>query len=240
MKRLTIKGQPGKTGFLWGAGIGFVAFLFLGALRGLVYGGFWGLVLAGFFSGTPVEFTLVNRAIVAFGMILGVGASFVFFTGAGALLGLGLGTIYPLCEKFVQRVRLVYRETRNALRSLKGSNPITPFSEEDVFVRRGRAAGAVFGAAAFAAGGLITGVLYGGAGGLIFASAFYGSPVPQTLIPKLMVGGGMLLGALSVGAFLLVVGAVLGTLAGYSLRVAHRVVSRMVKRPTPVEMTHGR
>ena len=73
MKRLTIKGQPGKTGFLWGAGIGFVAFLFLGALRGLVYGGFWGLVLAGFFSGTPVEFTLVNRAIVAFGMILGVG-----------------------------------------------------------------------------------------------------------------------------------------------------------------------
>ncbi|MBI3014138.1 MAG: hypothetical protein HYY65_03515 [Candidatus Tectomicrobia bacterium] len=240
MKRVTIKGQPGKTGFLWGAGVGFIAFLFLGALRGIVYGGFWGLVIAGYLFGTPVEPTLMNKAIVALGMMLGVGASFVFFTGAGALLGLGFGILYPLCEKLIQQVNRVYRRTRGALRELKGSNPIAPFSEEDSFVRRGRAAGAVLGAAGFAAGGLVTGVLYGGAGGLIFASSFYGAPVPQALLPKLMVGAGMLLGALSVGAFLLVVGAVLGTLAGYGLRVAHRVVSRMVKRPTPVEITHSR
>lgn len=241
MKRLTIKGQPGKTGFLWGAGVGVVGFLALGILRGIVYGGFWGLMLAGVLSGTPVEPTLVNKGIVATAMLLGVLGAFIFFVGIGALLGLGIGTLYPIGEKLARMVSRSARRAREAWGNLKGTRPIAPLSEENVFLRRGRAIGAVLGAAVFAAGGLVAGVAYGGAGGLIFAATFYGSPVPQSLIPRLMVVGGMVLGAITVGTFLLVTGAVIGTLGGCVARIAHRVVVRLVKKPTvPVEITHGR
>lgn len=240
MRRLAIQGRPGKTGFLWGAGAGLVAFLALGILRGIVYGGFWGLMLAGVLSGTPVEPTLLNKGIVVAAMILGVGAAFVFFVGAGALLGLGIGTLYPLGGKALQGVHLKIRRVKAALSGLNGSrSPV--HAEQDLYLRRGRAVGAVLGAAVYAAGGLVTGVLYGGAGGLIFANSFYGSPVPQTLIPRLMVGFGMILGAISVGTFLIVTGAVIGTLGGFVVRTVHRGVVRRVKKPTvPVEITHGR
>ncbi len=67
---------------LIGAGIGLALFLAVALLPALLYGGYAGVLLAGGIFGTPVTASIGVRALIVFGMVLGV-------TGIGALFAVG-------------------------------------------------------------------------------------------------------------------------------------------------------
>ena len=71
-----------KTPSLVGAGIGLAVFLAIALLPSLLYGGYAGVLLAGGIFGTPIKATFLVRALIVFGMVLGV-------TGVGALFAVG-------------------------------------------------------------------------------------------------------------------------------------------------------
>jgi len=79
--------KRGRMGTIFGASIGFVAFLVFGAVPGLLYGGYMGLIMAGAIFGTPVEPTLITRIITGGGMVLGLLASISLFLVVGAVMG---------------------------------------------------------------------------------------------------------------------------------------------------------
>ncbi len=74
-----------------GAGLGFIAYLVIGAVPGLLYGGYMGLAMSGVLFGAPVESTLAAKAVTFGGMLLGLAASFCFFLVMGALGGTAVG-----------------------------------------------------------------------------------------------------------------------------------------------------
>lgn len=74
-----------------GAGTGFVAYVFLGALPGLLYGGYAGLAMSGVLFGELLEPTFLARLVTGGGMVLGLLAALFFFLVAGAFLGTVLG-----------------------------------------------------------------------------------------------------------------------------------------------------
>jgi hypothetical protein len=82
-----------KTPALVGAGIGLAAFLAVALLPALLYGGYAGVLLAGGIFGTPVTASIGVRAIIVFGMILGVTAVGSLFAVAGAALGAAIGAV---------------------------------------------------------------------------------------------------------------------------------------------------
>ncbi|HET8538632.1 MAG TPA: hypothetical protein VFL83_02050 [Anaeromyxobacter sp.] len=82
-----------KTAPLVGAGIGLALFLAIALLPALLYGGYTGVLLAGGIFGTPVEPTLLARALIVFGMVLGVVAVGSLFAVAGAAVGAAVGTL---------------------------------------------------------------------------------------------------------------------------------------------------
>ncbi len=67
---------------LIGAGVGIALFLVVALLPALLYGGYAGVLLASGIVGTPVKATLLVRALIVFGMVLGV-------VGVGALFAVG-------------------------------------------------------------------------------------------------------------------------------------------------------
>ncbi len=67
---------------LVGAGLGLAAFLAIALLPALLYGGYAGVLLAGGIFGTPVQATFLVRALIIFGMVLGV-------VGVGSLFAVG-------------------------------------------------------------------------------------------------------------------------------------------------------
>jgi hypothetical protein len=82
-----------KVPALVGAGIGLAAFLALGLLPALLYGGYAGVLLATGIFGTPLTATFLQRALVVFGMILGVTAVGSLFAVAGAAIGAAVGAL---------------------------------------------------------------------------------------------------------------------------------------------------
>ncbi len=79
---MTTTTSNSKLPALIGAGIGLALFLALALLPALLYGGYAGVLLAGGIFGTPVHATFLVRALIIFGMVLGV-------TGVGALFAVG-------------------------------------------------------------------------------------------------------------------------------------------------------
>ena len=67
---------------LIGAAVVLALFLAITLLPALLYGGYAGVLLAGGIFGTPIKATLLVRALIVFGMVLGV-------TGVGALFAVG-------------------------------------------------------------------------------------------------------------------------------------------------------
>ncbi|MFL5301549.1 MAG: hypothetical protein ACJ79R_14525 [Anaeromyxobacteraceae bacterium] len=82
-----------KTPTLVGAAIGLTLFLALGLLPALLYGGYAGVMLAGGIFGTPVSATLAVRAVIVFGMVLGVTAVASLFVVCGAAAGAAVGVL---------------------------------------------------------------------------------------------------------------------------------------------------
>ncbi len=84
---------------LVGAGIGLALFLAIALLPALLYGGYAGLLLAGGIVGTPVEPTFLVRALIVFGMVLGVTAVGSLFAVMGAAAGAAVGAITSVGAK---------------------------------------------------------------------------------------------------------------------------------------------
>jgi hypothetical protein len=72
---------------LIGSAVGLASFLALGLLPALLYGGYAGVLLAGGISGTPLQATLLVRALIVFGMVLGVAGVGGLFAVGGAAAG---------------------------------------------------------------------------------------------------------------------------------------------------------
>jgi len=84
---------------LVGAGIGLALFLAVALLPAMLYGGYAGLLLAGGIFGTPVEPTLLPRALIVFGMVLGVVAVGSLFAVVGAALGAAVGALTAITTR---------------------------------------------------------------------------------------------------------------------------------------------
>ena len=82
-----------KTPALIGAGLGLATFLAIALLPAMLYGGYAGVLLAGGIFGTPVTASLGVRALIVFGMVLGVTAVGSLFAVAGAALGAAVGAM---------------------------------------------------------------------------------------------------------------------------------------------------
>ena len=82
-----------KTPTLIGAGIGLALFLAVALLPAMLYGGYAGVLLAGGIFGTPVEPTILARALIVFGMVLGVVAVGSLFAVMGAVAGAAVGAL---------------------------------------------------------------------------------------------------------------------------------------------------
>jgi hypothetical protein len=76
-----------KTSTLIGAGVGLALFLAIALLPALLYGGYAGVLLASGIFGAPVKATLAVRALIVFGMVLGVTSVASLFAVAGAAAG---------------------------------------------------------------------------------------------------------------------------------------------------------
>ena len=82
-----------KSYTLIGAAVGLAVFLALALLPSLLYGGYAGVLLAGGIFGTPVKATLLVRALIVFGMVLGVVGVGGLFAVGGAAAGAGIATL---------------------------------------------------------------------------------------------------------------------------------------------------
>jgi hypothetical protein len=70
-----------------GSALGFIAFLLVGAIPGLLYGGYLGLMMTGALFGVPVKATILAKIITGGGMLLGLLATLFFFLVLGAIAG---------------------------------------------------------------------------------------------------------------------------------------------------------
>jgi len=73
-----------------GGVVGLLAFLAFGLLPSVVYGGFAGVTLAAAIFGHPLEASMIARAIVVFGTVVGLLATAAIFVVSGSALAAGL------------------------------------------------------------------------------------------------------------------------------------------------------
>lgn len=82
-----------KNSSIVGAAAGLALFLAVALLPSLLYGGYAGVMLAGGILGTPVQPTLAVRALVVFGMAMGVVGVGSLFAVGGAAAGAAVGAL---------------------------------------------------------------------------------------------------------------------------------------------------
>ncbi|HSN92198.1 MAG TPA: hypothetical protein VLS93_13290 [Anaeromyxobacteraceae bacterium] len=85
--------RTNKLPSLIGAGVGLALFLAIALLPAVLYGGYAGVLLAGGIFGTPLEATFLVRALIVFGMVLGVTAVGSLFAVGGAFVGAVVGAL---------------------------------------------------------------------------------------------------------------------------------------------------
>ena len=82
-----------KTPSIVGAAVGLALFLAIALLPALLYGGYAGVLLAGGIFGTPLQATFAARALVVFGMVMGVTGVGALFAVGGAVAGAAVGVL---------------------------------------------------------------------------------------------------------------------------------------------------
>jgi len=82
-------------------------------------------------------------------------------------------------------------------------------------VRMGTKIGAVLGGVVFLAFGLIPGVYFGSYGALMVVKHLMGGPVEPTVLARMIIAGGMILGIACLASVSIIVGSILGTALGY-------------------------
>ncbi len=88
-----------KTPAIIGAVVALVAFLVFALLPSLLYGGYAGVLLAGGIFGTPLQATLLARALIVFGMVLGAVAVGSLFAVGGAFVGSAIGALSGMAAR---------------------------------------------------------------------------------------------------------------------------------------------
>ncbi len=89
----TTRKNTSRTFTLVGAGLGLALFLAIGLLPSVLYGGYAGVLLAGGIFGTPLEGTLLVRAFIVAGMVVGVASCGSLFAVLGAVGGSGVAAL---------------------------------------------------------------------------------------------------------------------------------------------------
>ncbi len=93
---MTTRTTNSKLPALIGAGIGLATVLAVALLPALLYGGYAGVLLASGIFGAPVTASLAVRALIVFGMVLGVTAVGSLFAVAGAAVGAAIGALLKI------------------------------------------------------------------------------------------------------------------------------------------------
>jgi hypothetical protein len=88
--------MPSKIPALIGAGLALLAFLFVGLLPSLTYGGFAGVLLAKGIFGAPLQGAFLENALIVFGAVLGVTGVAGLFAVSGAAAGAAVGALVSL------------------------------------------------------------------------------------------------------------------------------------------------
>jgi hypothetical protein len=91
--RKSTRKSTSRTFTLVGAGIGLAAFLAVGLLPSILYGGCAGVMLAGGIFGTPVDASFAVRAFIVGGMVIGVAAAGSLFAVVGAAAGAAVAAL---------------------------------------------------------------------------------------------------------------------------------------------------
>jgi hypothetical protein len=82
-------------------------------------------------------------------------------------------------------------------------------------VKMGTKIGAVLGGVAFFVFGLIPGFYFGSYGALVVLKHFMGGPVEPTVLVRMIIAVGIMLGVVSIAFVSIVIGSILGTALGY-------------------------
>jgi hypothetical protein len=98
-----------RTGTLIGAGVGLALFLAVALLPALLYGGYAGVLLASGIFGAPVKATLAVRALIVFGMVLGVTSLASLFLIGGAAAGAAISVLVTPRTERAQAARAAKR-----------------------------------------------------------------------------------------------------------------------------------
>ena len=96
-----------KSYTLIGAAVGLALFLAIALLPALLYGGYAGVLLAGGIVGTPVKATLLVRALIVFGMVLGVVSVAGLFAVGGAVAGAAVSILARAAPEHVTTVATI-------------------------------------------------------------------------------------------------------------------------------------
>ncbi|MEK7309128.1 MAG: hypothetical protein AAB089_08660 [Nitrospirota bacterium] len=99
-------------------------------------------------------------------------------------------------------------------------------------IRMGTKVGGAFGVIAFLVFGLIPGFYFGSYGTLVLLNHLFGGPVEATVLVRVAIALGIIVGIACIASVSIVAGAVLGTMAGY----ASEAVTNLLKaKPTAAE-----
>jgi len=82
-------------------------------------------------------------------------------------------------------------------------------------VRMGTKVGAALGGIAFLAFGIVPGFYFGSYGTLVLLNHLFGGPLQATVLVRVAVAAGVLVGITCIASVSIVVGAIFGTLVGY-------------------------
>ncbi len=101
-------------------------------------------------------------------------------------------------------------------------------------VRMGTKIGAVLGGIAFLAFGIVPGFYFGSYGILVLMNHLFGGPVQATVLVRLAVAAGVVVGITCIGSVSIVVGAIFGTAVGY----VTEALTSMAGEKAPAEEAH--
>ncbi|HWR73403.1 MAG TPA: hypothetical protein VN604_09545 [Nitrospirota bacterium] len=88
-----MKNETIKTGMKIGATIGGLVFLAFGIMPGFYFGSYGALILLQKLTGGPVEPTLIIRAVVVMGILVGIACAATVSIVVGGLLGTAAGAV---------------------------------------------------------------------------------------------------------------------------------------------------
>jgi hypothetical protein len=92
-RRFAMKNETVKTGMKIGATIGGLVFLVFGIMPGFYFGSFGTLILLQKLMGGTVEPTLIARAIIVMGIVVGIACAAAVCLVVGGLLGTAMGYV---------------------------------------------------------------------------------------------------------------------------------------------------